>query len=546
MRRRLRLFSDKTFTAVSGLSVLLLTGALVLILGPLLWRGAGAVVFRGTVEFRKMQYDMHGRGKRASLDAELAQAAQVRKNVYDLLDRFAAGIDTSKTQDQAKYLYRQFKTQLRNKVENGGITPEEASSLKSVGKRLRNRLLEAYETTNPNEAKQSLDYVLEHADDKRLAGSVAERFFELAGDYQQVVATVDLTRRAEYLGSLNEVQEIVKELLGPRPGETTPDLAQFQYGATRWDRAQLLLDRLLWVETWVEQATPDKPLKKVRTRRAEQFAGTELTRLFPMAEQNLEKMLRPQRTFYWQYFLDDSTPGHFFGGVGPEILGTLLLAVLSMLFAIPLGVTAAGYLVECAGDSRFVRVIRTCINTLAGVPSIVFGLFGLAFFVLYLQPKLGLPRGSSILAGALTLAVLVLPVLIRASEEAIRAVPRSYKEASLALGAGKFRTFVTVTLPAAAPGILTGIILSISRAAGETAPILFTAAVALGPIPETLTQPTRTLSYGSYDIAVGDRIAAMVPHQQYGMVMALIALVLVLNLGAIIIRRRLEAKLRGQ
>ncbi|MCK4626654.1 MAG: ABC transporter permease subunit, partial [Phycisphaerae bacterium] len=143
--------------------------------------------------------------------------------------------------------------------------------------------------------------------------------------------------------------------------------------------------------------------------------------------------------------------------------------------------------------------------------------------------------------------VLVLPVIIRASEEAIKAVPRSYKEASLALGAGKFRTFITVTLPAAAPGILTGIILSISRAAGETAPILFTAAVALGPIPETIfKQGTRTLSYGSYDLAVGDRIAALVPHQQYGMVMTLIALVLVLNLAAIIVRRRLEAKLRGQ
>ena len=545
MRRRLRLFGDKTFTAVSGLSVLLLTGALVLILGPLLWRGAGAVVFRGTVEFRKMQYDIHGRGKRASLDTELAQAAQARKNAHDLLDRFAAGIDTSALQKEAKRTYRQFKTQLRNKIENGTITADQAASLKSIGKKLRNRLLEAYETTSSDEAKDNLADVLKHADDKRLAESAAGRFFELARDYQQVVATVDLTRREEYVGALNEVQKIVKELLGLHPGEPIPDLAQFQYGATRWDRAQLLLDRLVWNEEWVEQGS-DKPLKKIRVGRAEQFAGTELAGLFPMVEQNLDRMLRPQRTFYWQYFIDDSTPGHFFGGVGPEILGTLLLTLLSMVFAVPLGVTAAGYLVECAGDSRFVRVIRTCINTLAGVPSIVFGLFGLAFFVLYLQPKLGLPRGSSILAGALTLAVLVLPVLIRASEEAIRAVPRSYKEASLALGAGKFRTFVTVTLPAAAPGILTGIMLSISRAAGETAPILFTAAVALGPIPETLTQPTRTLSYGSYDIAVGDRIAAMVPHQQYGMVMALIALVLVLNLAAIIIRRRLEAKLRGQ
>ncbi len=545
MRLGFRRFADRTFTSLSGLSVLLLTVALVVILGPLFWRGAGAVVFHGTVEFRKMQYDMHGRGNKEALDTELNQANQVRKDAYDLLDRFAAGIDTTQAQKQTRRLYRQFKTQLRNKVENGTIAAEQASSLKSIGKKLRNRLLEAYKTTSNDEAKDYLDRVIEHSDDERFVGSVAGRFFGLARDYRQVVSTVDLTCREEYIEALNEVQEIIRELLGPRPGEPLPELSQFQYGATRWNRAQLLLDRLLWAEEWVEQGS-GKSLKKVRTRRAEQFAGTELTGLFPMVQQNLDQMLRPQRTFYWQYFLDDSTPGHFFGGVGPEILGTLLLTLLSMVFAIPLGVTAAGYLVECAGDSRFVRIIRTCINTLAGVPSIVFGLFGLAFFVLYLQPKLGLPRGSSILAGALTLAVLVLPVLIRASEEAIRAVPRSYKEASLALGAGKFRAFVTVTLPAAAPGILTGIILSMSRAAGETAPILFTAAVALGPIPETLTQPTRTLSYGSYDIAVGDRIAAMVPHQQYGMVTTLIVLVLILNLAAIIIRRRLEAKLRGR
>ncbi|MDY6913278.1 MAG: phosphate ABC transporter permease PstA [Planctomycetota bacterium] len=544
MRKRLRLFGDKIFVAASGLSVLLLTVALVLVLGPLLWRGAGAIVFRGTVEFRRMQYDLHGRGKRESLEAELAETAQARRKVYDLLDRFAAGIDTTKAQDQVRHTYRQFKTQLRNKVENGAITSEEASSLKYGGKRLRNWLLEVYETTNAQEANRNLDYILAQADDERLAGSAARRFFELAGAYRQIVATVDLARRQEYAGALDEVQKIIRELLGPRPNETTPDLAQFQYGATRWGRAQLLLDNLLWVERWVAQG-PGKPLKKVRTRRAEQFAGTELAPLLPMVQQNLHRMLRPRRTFHWRYFIDDSTPGHFFGGVGPEILGTLLLTLLSMVFAIPLGVTAAGYLVECTSEGRFVRVIRTCINTLAGVPSIVFGLFGLAFFVLYLQPRLGLPRGSSILAGAMTLAVLVLPVLIRAAEEAIRAVPRSYKEASLALGAGKFRTFMTVTLPAAAPGILTGLILSMSRAAGETAPILFTAAVALGPIPRSLTQPTRTLSYGSYDIAVGDRLAAMVPHQQYGMVMTLIVLVLILNLTAIIIRRRLEAKLRG-
>jgi len=160
-------------------------------------------------------------------------------------------------------------------------------------------------------------------------------------------------------------------------------------------------------------------------------------------------------------------------------------------------------------------------------------------------PALGAPGKISILAGSLTLATLVLPVIIRASEEAIRAVPPSYKEASLAVGAGSFRTFVKVTLPAALPGILTGIILSMSRAAGETAPLLFTVAVYVGRVPRSLLEPTRTLSYGGYFMATGDTIAAKAPHQQYGIIGTLVILVLILNIVAILIRSRMSRKLRG-
>ena len=187
-----------------------------------------------------------------------------------------------------------------------------------------------------------------------------------------------------------------------------------------------------------------------------------------------------------------------------------------------------------------------CINTLAGVPSIVFGLFGLAFFVLFLLPLFGAPSKPCILAGSLTLAVLTMPVMIRASEEAIRTVPQMYKEASLALGASAFRTFMTVTLPAALPGILTGVILSLSRVAGETAPILFTAGIAVGPVPKSIFQTTRTLSYGSWDMAVADKLAAQVPHKQYGMVVALVLLILCLNAVAIILRWRVLKRLKGQ
>ena len=333
-------------------------------------------------------------------------------------------------------------------------------------------------------------------------------------------------------------------LLGPRPNQVARPLAMTSYGATRWDQAQALLDRLVWAEKWVEKE-PGRPLVKERSPRAAMFHGTALEPLFTYVPEHIDEMLRPRFTVYWQFFIDDNFDSHYFGGVGPEIIGTLLITVVGMLFVVPLGVISAAYLVECASEGPVMRILRMSINTLAGVPSIVFGLFGLAFFVLFLFPKLGFEPKACILAASLTLAVLTLPVMIRASEEAIRTVPRSYKEGSLALGASRFRTFVTVTFPAALPGILTGVILSLSRIAGETAPILFTGAVAMGPVPKSIFDPTRTLSYGSYDMAVGDRLAMMVPHNQYGMVLTLIVLILILNAVAIVLRSRVFKKLKG-
>jgi phosphate transport system permease protein len=191
------------------------------------------------------------------------------------------------------------------------------------------------------------------------------------------LATVDLSRRAEYAQGIGEVKAALRDLFGPRPGERLPAIVMEQYGATRWDQAMGHLDRLLWDQRW-EPAGPGQPLRKVRVPRAEQFAGTELAELFPFVRDNICAMLRPHWTVYWQYFTDDSTPGHYFGGVGPEILGTLLVTVLAIAFALPVGVVTAGYLVECAADTLPTRMLRMAVNTLAGVPSIVFGLFGLA------------------------------------------------------------------------------------------------------------------------------------------------------------------------
>jgi phosphate transport system permease protein len=420
-----------------------------------------------------------------------------------------------------------------------------------VAQDVRDSLLEAFAATDRKEAGRLLDQALADAADPRLKGTVAEGFLAVARQYAEAVDAVDLTLRERYGKPVKEVRQTLEKLLGPRPGEPVPTLEMNQYGATRWDRALMLTDQLLWEEEWAS-AGEGRQLEMARRPREERFAGTELAGLFPLVRDNLDRMLLPEPTRYWNYFTDKSLSGYFFGGIGPEVLGTLAITVLTILMALPLGVIAAGYLVEASGGSQAlsatVSVIRTCINTLAGVPSIVFGLFGLAFFVIYLPTVCPfMPSGTSILAGSMTLALLVLPVIIRASEEAIRAVPRAYKEAALSLGASRLRCFLTVTLPAAMPGILTGVILAMSRAAGETAPLLFTAAVAMksDPFAISLSNPALVLSYTSYNIAVGDKIGAMVPHNQFGTVMTLILLVLILNVVAIVIRSRMSSKLRG-
>ena len=266
--------------------------------------------------------------------------------------------------------------------------------------------------------------------------------------------------------------------------------------------------------------------------------------MFGYLETRIREIMRPRWTVYWRFLFDQSYDAHFFGGIWPEMLGTFYLAFGAMLFAVPLGIVTAVYLAEYAGTSGFVSLLRTCISSLAGVPSIVFGLFGLAFFI----NTVGVSNGKSVLAGSMTLALLVLPTVIRASEEAVLAVPRTYKEAAMSLGAGKWHTIVSVILPAAMPGILTSIIISLGRAAGETAPIIFTAAVSVGrPIAfwQALSQPSPALPWNIYNLATEHEAVDEIRHVQYGMVLTLVVMVLLLNLAAIIVRARITKKLRG-
>jgi phosphate transport system permease protein len=221
------------------------------------------------------------------------------------------------------------------------------------------------------------------------------------------------------------------------------------------------------------------------------------------------------------------------GGIFPAIMGTFLLAVGAIVFALPLGVLAAIYLREYAKSYRLIRIIRIGVNNLAGVPSVVFGLFGLAVFVKFFQ------LGVSLISGSLTLGILILPIIIRSTEEAIATVPESFREASYGLGASKWHTVRHVVLPVAMPGILTGAILGIGRAAGETAPILFTAATFYTRrLPSTVFDEVMALPYHIYALMTeGTKPAFQVPIA-YGTALVLLLLVLGINLIAIIIRYR--------
>lgn len=239
------------------------------------------------------------------------------------------------------------------------------------------------------------------------------------------------------------------------------------------------------------------------------------------------------RVINWQFLTQMPQKGMTAGGIFPAILGTLYLTIGAICFALPLGTSAAIYLTEYSAQNRLIRIIRIGINNLAGVPSVVFGLFGLAIFVKFLN------FGVSILSGSLTLGILILPTIIRASEEALSAVPQSFREASLALGATKWQTIQKVVLPNSISGILTGSILSIGRAAGETAPILFTAATFYTMrLPNSIFSEVQTLPYHIYALMTeGTHPESQVPIA-YGTALVLILLVLGLNLIAFALRNR--------
>ncbi len=223
------------------------------------------------------------------------------------------------------------------------------------------------------------------------------------------------------------------------------------------------------------------------------------------------------------------------GGILPAIIGTFYLTLGTATFAVPLGIGSAIYLSEYAPDNKATQLIRIAIINLAGIPSVVYGLFGLGLFVLFLG------FGTSILAGSLTLSIMTLPVIISTTEEALRAVPQSFRTVSMSLGATKWQTIRKIVLPQALPGILTGVILGLERAAGETAPILFTVAAFFLPrLPNSPLDATMALPYHLYVIST--QVPGMPIKIQYGTALVLLVFVLGMNLVATAIRSRARAR----
>lgn len=231
----------------------------------------------------------------------------------------------------------------------------------------------------------------------------------------------------------------------------------------------------------------------------------------------------------WEFLTQPPRQGMTEGGIWPAILGTIFLTLGTAVAAIPIGIGAAIYLAEYASDNKLTRTIRLAIINLAGIPSIVYGLFGLGMFVLFLD------YGTSILAGSLTLGLLTLPIVISTAEEAILAVPREFRVVSLSLGATRWQTIRHQVLPHALPGMITGVILGLGRAAGETAPILFTvAAFYLPQMPRSIFDQTMALPYHLYVIST--QVPGMPLSLQYGTALTLLLIVMSLTIVATVIR----------
>ena len=278
-----------------------------------------------------------------------------------------------------------------------------------------------------------------------------------------------------------------------------------------------------------------------RTSRRNALLGVNLLRLItlltalPVIGVIVYIIVRGAPALSWEFISAMPREGMRAGGILPAIMGTFYLTLGTAVFSVPLGVAAGIYIAEYAPDNRATRLVRIAIINLAGIPSVVYGLFGLGLFVLFLN------FGTSILAASLTLSIMTLPVIISTTEEALRQVPNAFRVVSTSLGATRWQTIKRITLPQALPGVITGVILGLERAAGETAPIMFTGAAFFLPLlPQSPLDATMALPYHIFVISTS--VPGMPVEIQYGTVLVLLFFVLGMNVIATLIRNRARAR----
>lgn len=569
MKTSTRKLLDRSFTAVSYASLAAIALSIIMFLAPIVYRGVGAFIFSATVEHDKFLIENLDKAESERAKEYIDLSNKARAPLYKMMSEYElpanrafegeingafkeaferlsdksaelleclnlSGNERAKKIGQiADAAWEKYVAALETLVDRSG-TDGTSFALIKILRGQKERLSEAAraEVQNLNKIKK-LSFTQKSAIRRNAVAGAEERIDHMLGVLEE--------RNAAY----ETFKSGVRDLLG-QPDLKSRDSAKLmrqKYGQTRMDMAERVLkDNILSISVKSKDKNGVEFMSKVDSK--EFFKGSKIEEMISYIEKNFNSMLQPHMTFYWGFFFDEPFDANIFGGIWPMILGTFYLTLGSMLIAAPLGVAAAIYFSEYSRGGRAVELLRICVGTLAGVPSIVFGLFGLAFLINTVKVS----DGKSVVAGCITLSLLILPTIIRSCEEALKAVPNSYREAALGLGAGKWRAICTVILPAALPAMLTGIIISMGRAAGETAPIIFTAATSTGAalaVSEVFTQPTPALPWNIYNICSEHEMAERVSHVQYGMVLTLIGIVLLLNAAAIIIRAKLQRKAKN-
>ena len=559
---------DKSFNATAYSSLALMALVVCVFLVPIIANGVNAFVFRATVEHYKflsenLDYDLS-----ASEKARILEADTARLKLYDMMADYERPKKSGKILGELDG--RKAESLKRLAASRGEIeaifklgAQERVEALKKLSEKLFEPFISEVNLLCQGAKGEGTNFALAEIFEREkeslkedLKSTVNAEFSDLGFSKKSSLRRWLLQAPSDALEAASdrlefenrsylELKKGIAELLGPRDSQEKQEknLMRQKYGQPRWDMALKILDEdILKINLVARDASGAETLKRVDS--LEYFKSGPVEKIVEYVRDNMDKMLRPNYTVYWGFFLDSPFDSNIFGGIYPMILGTFYLTMGAMLIAAPLGIIAAIYFSEYARQGKFIELLRACVGTLAGVPSIVFGLFGLAFLINTLK----ISDGKSVIAGCITLALLILPTIIRACEEALKAVPQSYREASLGLGAGKWKSICTVILPAALPAMFTGIIISMGRAAGETAPIIFTAATSTGAalgLGEIFSQPSPALPWNIYNICSEHEMAERVAHVQYGMVLTLIAIVLGLNLVAIYMRARLQRKLKS-